>query len=370
MAREEPHEDALRGLSLEEAIGYWDAVLRSPDCERADILSFRDWCSEDPAHATSFENAQTLISNLERVAKRPEIQSMREAALAIDLREEKRGAGTALGLRSGPFARLAFAAAALVIAVGGVGYYISQSLPFGPADSGGLIAGKEPIPQRFSTALGERSTVTLADGSEVTLNTDTEMSVDFSSGERSIKLIKGEAFFDVFENPERPFVVTAADKRVTALGTAFDVRYIDNTIRVMLFEGRVEVARDADRPDAGETLSEPLAQLEPGQQSLSVLGPLNMTTISEADIEKEKMWRFGRIFFEDATLSDAIAEMNRYSATKIIVEGETLSEQRISGTFRTGRQDIFVDALATYFPIEIENAPDQNVIKLSQSALQ
>src|SRR5690606_12600450 len=116
----------------------------------------------------------------------------------------------------------------------------------------------------YRTAVGERLAVTLDDGSVLTLNTDSRALVQYGDGIRGVTLEKGQALFEVAKNPELPFVVTAAGRKVTALGTAFDVRVTDDRLAVTLIEGRVAV-----EPTAPSSAIKERTELAPGDQLIA-----------------------------------------------------------------------------------------------------
>src|SRR5690606_5459811 len=93
----------------------------------------------------------------------------------------------------------------------------------------------------YVTSPDERARVTLADGSMVTLDSDTRMLARIGSGRRDITLLAGRALFDVAKDPHRPFVVEAGGRTITALGTMFDVDVSPTELRVTLAEGVVAV---------------------------------------------------------------------------------------------------------------------------------
>src|SRR5690606_5015875 len=137
----------------------------------------------------------------------PEVRRMRETALASASRSPVRWRPAA--------------AAAMLAATLGAGVWISRT----PADPGPPpVREAAPAAKRYATKVGERLNVRLEDGSIVALNTATVLEVAYSPGRRDVRLVRGQALFEVARNHDRPFIVTAGDRRVTALGTAFDVR--------------------------------------------------------------------------------------------------------------------------------------------------
>ena len=340
-----------------EAAAYWDAKLRSAHCSSSDREAFCAWRDASPENAEAFENLQTLLGALRDDENAPEIRAMREDALnLVEGKQRRRRALWGGGIAAG----MALLAGGLVAL---------QTLPIWRAPpQAAILANSLPA---YETAVGERSTIALEDGTIATLNTDTRLEVDYSGADRLVTLLKGQALFDVAKDPDWPFVVAAGDRRIEALGTVFDVRYIDDEIQVTLLEGLVEVAGEDETSVIGnaETKEEPASapqQLRPGQQ---LLASLNAETahIRHTDTERAVIWREGRVSFEDTPLTEAIAEMNRYSTKRILAGDTRLEDIRINGVFFTGQQTNFVGALESYLPVKAEHKANGDiVIKMSR----
>jgi transmembrane sensor len=182
---------------------------------------------------------------------------------------------------------------------------------------------------RFSTGKGETKVVALKDGSVVTLNTASEIWVNYSDELRSVELIRGEALFDVAKNKARPFVVGAGDTNVRVVGTSFTVRHFDATpVQVLVREGIVEVFK-------------PAAGVKPIRISANTMAvaPLDDADIAArpvpaAQIHRAMAWREGQIAFEGETLAQAAAEFSRYSDTRIVIEDPALAKEEIAGLFK------------------------------------
>jgi len=204
--------------------------------------------------------------------------------------------------------------------------------------------------QRYRTEVGQRRDLQLPDGSVIALNTASTVLVHYTDRKRNVQLLRGQALFEVAADAERPFVVTAGDRRITAVGTAFDVRVDASGLRVSMVEGRVKVD-----PIQGEGLDRfiPLLgrkRLVAGEQL--VADARHEVTVSVTDVAREVSWRDGRLIFRHDTLAEAVAEINRYSQTQLVVEDPRAAGLRISGVFSTHRPENFVSALSAYYPVE------------------
>ncbi len=319
-----------------EAAGFWDARLRAPDCSDADRAEHEEWKSADPANAQAFNGLQKMIKDLPTIALMPEVQSMRSAALS---RSQESAAPTPNSTRWS-FASKAFAASVAAVAM--TALLVMQT---GSNVEGVTHAVNDHTPV-FETAVGDRTDIPLTDGTIATLNTDSEIDVRYGLDERAIHLTRGEAHFDVAHNPDRPFVVYAGDYKVIAVGTAFDVRTLEDTVDVTVLEGKVEVKR-IDQDDR-EGLQRG-AMLVAGQKlSVRQAGP---ALRRQANLSVAASWRNGNAVFEDTPLMIAVQEMNRYSDVKLTISDYELANTEINGVFIAGRQDSFVAALEAYFGV-------------------
>jgi transmembrane sensor len=367
-----------------EEAGLWDARLRAPDCTDADRARFAQWRDADAANLAAFERLQTIVASLRTEMSRADVRALRDAALRARPRHQWR-----LSL----LVAACFATVAVAMAVW-------TELP-----------GADSVEQ-YSTEVGQRSTVTLRDGSSVELNAKTRVKVNFTQTQRRIELVDGQALFHVAKNPHRPFIVRAGNREIVAIGTAFDVRLDAAYLRVTLIEGKVAISTQSLLPASARSVASKLATipvasggpdlhrgstreakvdalahsgvegevfLVPGQQ---LVAPLHLASDSSAlenqdsadpgvvravDVAKVIGWHDGRVFLEDLTLGDAVAEMNRHSPVQIRVGSPELERLRVNGMFRAGEQDAFASALESYFPITAQHNGDTEIILTARS---
>jgi transmembrane sensor len=199
----------------------------------------------------------------------------------------------------------------------------------GLGTAGWLWLGRE----RFRTRRGEVRQIALQDGSVVTLNTASDLSVRWTKGQREVQFREGEALFDVARDPARPFVVVAGSTRVQVLGTRFILRALPGqAVQVLVQEGVVEVSRtDAMAPPHRlvANMRAVCAAAEAGTAP-----PIAVDPVPEATVRRAGAWRDGHIDFEGETLGQAVAEFARYSDTRIIVAPE-LAREQIAGLYQT-----------------------------------
>lgn len=214
-----------------------------------------------------------------------------------------------------------------------------------------------PSDEVIASLVGERKEIALADGSHVKLDTDSAVSVRLTDDERRLVLLKGRASFAVAHDPQRPFRVTSGMMTVTAIGTDFDVSALGRDRSVTLVHGRVSVeasyAQGRRKPQR--------AMLSPGQQiTMTADGAMGRPSI--VDAASMTAWREGRLEFTHASVADAIAEANRYSARKIRLVDAALGSKQLEGSFRAGQMDAFANALCAFFDLKIVRKTDKEIL--------
>lgn len=204
------------------------------------------------------------------------------------------------------------------------------------------LAGRE------STDRGETRRLMLDDGSALALNTQSVLQVKYGGDERRIVLRRGEATFQVAHDEQRPFIVQAGDVSVRAVGTAFNVRMKPEGVEVTVTEGVVDILR-TDDPDKVAIRrvrhnEEAVAQIEQ---------PIEVVRLSDAAIARRLAWQEGRLIFEGERLTAAIAEVNRYSPVRVVIDDPELAQQAFIGTFKIGDARGFAHAAAAAFHMRV-----------------
>jgi transmembrane sensor len=337
-------------------VHFWDNDLNSTP-------EFESWLMSHEGNRRAWSRVHHRWKLLDQYTTSPEF---------LDLRRRTLGKVRSMGRRRwasrfpsiGRLHRTAVAAAILILA-GAVTYKI-----FGP--------------QVYETGVGERRVVTLADGSQVQLDSLTKLRINYSEHARDLELIKGQARFDVARDVQRPFSVLAAGQKVIATGTAFNVDLLNRELFVTLIEGRVAVlpetgALPKNRPAASSSLgtgsspstitpsipkpeSKPI-ELEAGQQL--TIGESGAAKVAEANVQQATAWQSGQIVVEDEPLSAVVARVNRYSPRPVTLADEKIALLRISGVFNTGDVDGFILGVTRYLPVMVEQR--DNAIYLSFS---
>jgi transmembrane sensor len=200
----------------------------------------------------------------------------------------------------------------------------------------------------YTSSVGELRKVVLTDGSVLTMNTQTALRVRYTRDRRDIHLVRGEVMFTVAHDARRPFAVRVREWTALALGTAFAVRQLDEPIMdVTVTEGIVQLL-PVDRSS-----SEARPRLTGNRKAL--IGPggkVEVCQVSDAEIGQQLAWRTSLVVFAGEPLRQALAEMNRYSHRRIVVDDPELEERRIVGVFSTTDTQTFVSAMSTTLGVE------------------
>jgi transmembrane sensor len=197
-------------------------------------------------------------------------------------------------------------------------------------------------PVQYETAVSEQRDVLLADGSRVTLNTDTALTVRYAASSRLVELERGEAIFAVKHDAARPFEVVAGQTVTRALGTEFNVDLRSDRIRVSVIEGVVRVSAAADD---GTSKARPLVPALTKGRSAEFRDDDNRIVEAAADLQRIQAWRARRLEFSDTPLPEALEEFNRYSTAHVVIGTADLNTVRVSGVFRIGDTEGFLFSL-------------------------
>jgi transmembrane sensor len=282
---------------------------------------FSRWLASDPANELDFERHRLAWKLAGELAQDGDIRALLADAQRPAAREPSRASRLLLACS---------AAAAVLVAAVGVSVY--WTWPSGA--------------QVYMTAVGEQRAIVLPDQSRMVLNTSTRVRVVFKHSAREIELDYGEATFSVTRDPHRPFVVHAAHGTARALGTEFNVYSSGTEVTIAVLAGRVEVVA----PDAsgGGAYSRPTV-LAPGEEV--IYSGTGVSEVRSAQTGRIVAWHSGRVAFEDVDLETALREFNRYGRTPIVLGDPLLAQLRVSGVFRIGEVDAFLQALNTAFDI-------------------
>lgn len=321
---------------IQEEADRWLKKLQAADCTAEDRAAFDAWCAADFAHEEAFAMAERLDGQLKLLLHRPEIRQLRE--------EVRKRTEAPLSLRRWFYYRLPW-------------HYLSRSVQLfwagisAAAVTATMLLVLLPLLQTsYETEVGQLLTITLEDGSEVVLDTDSRIKVSFDQQQRKIKLLRGQAFFSVTKDPHRPFRVLVDGGSVTAVGTAFGVRKVGKSaLKVTLAEGVVEVLATPMDPKTQTPL---LETLQPGEQlSYSPHSGLERSTV--ANLDDALSWKKGQLVFHEQRLDEVIAEVNRYLNHSIKLMDNTIAAKRIDAVFQVGDEQTFISMLQLAFDLQV-----------------
>jgi transmembrane sensor len=210
----------------------------------------------------------------------------------------------------------------------------------------------------FMTDVGKQKTVTLPDGTLALLNTNSQIEVlfDDSSSVREVLLNKGEVHFDIETDLERPFIVIAGDKRVRAVGTAFNLFFQENNLEVTVTEGVVEVSIDNlvnARTSINNQTIVSKTNLSKGQSIIikNSLGAIN--TLDNKSIDRQLMWQKGKLYFKGERLNDVILTISRYTNLDFVFLDEKSKDVRIGGYYDIENIENMLKILENNFKLNI-----------------
>jgi transmembrane sensor len=345
--------------SVDDQAAKWVARLDFDEPSQETLVAFRQWINQSPQHREAFESYVAVwerMNALSQLVPPRELESRRRAS-----NEEHSKRHFSI------WGRYSWSAIGTILVVAVV--IVARSFT-------------DPSAQIYSTAIGEQESVTLSDGSTVLLNTNSNIEVRYSDQRRVIRLTQGEAHFDVAKNPSLPFEVYAGQGLVRAVGTAFSVHLRKDDVEVVVTEGVVEI--DEVSESIGERTSAKLQKTKSsvGDQSAppvnaqrdapSQIRAGNLATYDRytakhvllAEIKKldEKLsWHQGMLVFEDEPLENVVAEVGRYTSTKILIPEHDVRQLKIGGQFRVGDTQAMFEALKISFNIQAEVVSDDLV---------
>lgn len=290
--------DVLDDDALFDQASGWYYRLRAEDASARDQADFAVWLAQGPAQRQAWDEVSALLGALREPARQ-----VREAQRARWRR---------------PRLRVWASAAAVLLAVG-------------------LLSLYSPWPDRwradYATATGESRNLSLADGSQLQLNTDSAVQIDLRPNERRVTLLRGEAWFEVSADAARPFVIRSGEGWVKVVGTRFSVARQGAQTRVRVAQGKVQVSADGEQT----------VLLEPGRAVDYQGGRLG--AVRDFDAAAEFAWRQRQLVFRQQSLAEVVDELNRYWPGEVLVFGDALRQRKVSGVFEIDKPEAVLKAL-------------------------
>ena len=359
--------------AIEEEAGAWLIKLDGDSAPSAgELASLREWLERSPVHREQLGSLADFWGKM---------NVLTELAVPLGHPEDRTNRSFVKSLRRTipQIGRAGFVTAVIIIGIAIAATFWLRSDPF--LSSNGL----------YATAIGQQQSTTLADGSVVLLNTNSQINVDYNNEFRNIRLLQGEAHFTVAKNAARPFRVYAGNGRVQAVGTAFSVYIKDNTINVTVTEGKVELA-SVNRPStnrlpqqgtpSGTVKSsgsnvivasgfvETLGTIKAGEtatlQSFLDAGTVSsinaIETVEAQEMARRLSWREGMLTFAGDPLEVVVDEISRYTTVSIEITDPDVRATRIGGRFPIGETDAMFDHLEANFGLRVTRLSHDRVL--------
>ncbi|GAA0551190.1 transmembrane sensor [Rhizomicrobium palustre] len=305
-------------------------AVRIEDGTPEDYARFREWQSKSPLHREAAERFCSLLAQYDGLESYVEPRS--EAEHPAPQRPHRRF-----------WPKAAVGAIAATIAFG---VYIKWPEP-------------APVILAYQTEIGAQKNISLPDGTNMVLNTNSKVEIILSAKGREVRLARGEAYFDVTHDKTRPFTVTVGQRQIRDIGTAFNVRKLDKAVEVTVTKGEVELRGASGaaltRANAGEALTFD-AKIEKRKK------------LAVPELNRQLAWREGVLIYTGEPLSQMIADMNRYSHDKIELQDPELGKILVGGYFAIGKLDAMYQALDVNFGIRPVRLDKNHVMLVSRAS--
>lgn len=304
---------------LKQAI-EWFVRLQDAHCPPAEQTRFESWLAKHQNHAAAYAEAERIWQGFDPVKKLP-LASLAEARAA------KPNAWH-------PAAPLGLLLLCGVLLTGGYLEYSAETL-------------------HYSTRIGERRNIELADHSQLELNTNTQVAVRISLLKRQVTLTQGEALFSVQHEALRPFTVQANALQIRDIGTRFNVKLHPEGIDVAVLEGKVEL------DDGRSVKHQPLTA---GKQVVYAINA-GLKPAQALETEQVTAWQQGHLVFKRTPLREVVAELERYHPVQFVLADTRLAGETLSGTFDSDDLEPFLHALETILPVSAKRKGQQIVLR-------
>jgi len=311
--------EALKDEAVE-----WLIRLSAESCTRSDRKAFDTWVQQSAAHQAAYAEIARRLNWLEYAAKNDTIS--RGEALRYRPHKQKTIA----------HCRTKLATAALVLLTLGAATF----------SSGGWYGSNA----HYSVARGGHETINLSDGSNLEMNTDSEVNVRINRWQRSVEVVKGEVFFSVAHNAERPFIVTAGAGRSIDIGTEFEVYRQPRQVVVAVQEGSVRVEAKQSR----ELIASQTVAYDQNGEFIPLPPKFSITNTTA--------WRRGKLIFDNRRLDDVLAEIGRYHSVQLKLADPKLADNKVSGTFSIKRLESNLATIANSLNLTVRHTESGEIV--------
>jgi len=330
----------------------WFTTMHSGEVDRETREAFEAWLHADRAHKVAYREFEQAYRDLAYVAV--------EAGVDLDEALDRKRCGwrmllaewagkPAFGRR---FVLPAFAVALATALV----FLANVDLP--------TRAPEQMATPGYATQLAEIKDFTLEDGTRITLGASSEITADFTQTARKVTLVEGEAFFEVAKDPSRPFFVAAQDTLVRVVGTKFDVKRSAEIVHVSVLEGVVEVMKPDNVEEAietGETSGADKQVLTAGER-VSAARRVALPEARQVNQAPPGAWREGRLAYEDASLAEIVADLNRYYSRPIRIVSPDVGDLRSTVAIQISEVEQVFDVLEAIQPIKVDTSGSREIV--------
>ena len=304
--------------TIQKQASHWVTRLHSADCTEAERYAIDDWLAENETHSVAYQQVLTFWQQLADIEPHAGVELEAARAYLRDKRQARR-----------PFSSKRAATLLSLLLVMSTSPFFWSWLHT----------------QNYHTAKGERASIELSDGSQIELNTDTELSVQYTDEARNVKLQHGEALFTVEHNSAKPFAVTAANGVIKDIGTRFNVYQQAVKVSVTVLEGEVSVTTDKNATPHN---------VKPNQQ-LSYDTNGQLTPVSQVDVNSTTAWQKKQLVFKAQPLSAVIEQLARYHNVSLHIADPRLQALKVSGSFPSDDLHTALNTIASALPIKISS---------------
>ncbi|MEM9313488.1 MAG: FecR domain-containing protein [Pseudomonadota bacterium] len=336
----------------------WCLLLdESTEPSPEDRRRFDAWVQQNPLHKAAYDRAAVAyrgLGKLELEQLDPDVRVVRKTT----------GVEPPIGRRAdvareSRVTRPVIYGLQVAAVIAGIAFFIGNRAIDAPIDRAETV---EYVAGSYETVRGEVRSLTLGDGSMVTLAPASELTVSMAADSRRLTLARGAARFDVARDPDRPFTVVAGSVSATALGTVFEVRHNGGTMRVAVEEGRVAFERSLLVAGMPTGVSKTM-ELEPGDFGVAQAGSPD-ETFGKVSINDISAWRDARLSYEAATLQELVADANRYSELPVHLTGDLakLEGLRITASFDGNNVDEMLTTFPAMFPVSVDRTSKERVL--------
>ncbi len=333
-------------MELVERAAAYHSRIASGGMTPEDWLELEAWTNESPENLEALESMGSMAQTFRVLGDAKGASALPDSLGALGpMLEDARGISEDHARKQTRWRAWPAAIAASVLVVLGLFF---------------VLDGRQaPVPEMlvFEAGVGERRSVTLADGSAVEINADSRFTAAIGESSRQLVLEHGEVFIDVASDPARPFDVEAGGHLVSVTGTAFNVRFRNAPARVIVSEGRVTVSEEENPSGAQELRAGQMVVLD---------GDMDPVDLSPQELQNSLNWRDGWLHFEDQRLAEVVSQLDPHVEKRIVIGSRRAGNLEVAGSFNVDNTDALLTTLETILPVTVTYKDELIVIDYAE----